>query len=107
MSPRYILGVLFLNVLIENRSIVATVTLSSKMKAMSRILLERTHESLKGPIEVGSSIGCCVRRKCKIGITVGSTATRVNSIIWACSLRQCNYSISTLGSGQDCIYRDI
>jgi hypothetical protein len=96
MGSRDVLGILFLDILVENWPIVSTITLSRKMKAVSRVLLECTHEPLQSPVEIRSCIGGRICGQSKVGITIGATAIRIHSIIRAGSVWQRDYSLSRL-----------
>lgn len=47
--------VLLLNVLIEHRSVMSSITLRGEMEFLARILRKRTHETLQRAVEVRSS----------------------------------------------------
>lgn len=95
VSAGNILRILLLNVLIENRSIVPPITFSSKVKAVSGVLLESSHETLQSLIEIGSCGPCCVGRQSQVGIAVCPTSTHIDRIIRAGSIRHRDNSIRT------------
>ena len=76
------MGVLLLDVLVEHRPVVATVTLGGEVEGLPGVLGEGPHEALQGPVEVGGRIVGGVGRQAYIGVGVGPTG-EVGGIVGA------------------------
>lgn len=83
MSARDVLRILCLNILVENWTIVTSIALARKVKAFSRVLRERSHESLQCLPKVRGCSASCVSRQGQVGVAVCSTGLRVLRIVGA------------------------
>jgi hypothetical protein len=86
VSPWNILCILSLNILVEYRTVVTTVTLTAEVEAVSRVVWKGTHEALQCLPEVGScslSSVCC---QCQIWVGVSSACANILSVVRACSV---------------------
>ena len=71
MSTLDILRILFLNILIEDRTIVTTIGLRREVEAISGVLWECSHETLNRLPKTWSSVDGGVRGIREVGVTVG------------------------------------
>lgn len=76
------LCVLLLDIFVEHRSIMTTVTFRGEMEAFPRVLWESTHEALQSAIKVRRGVLCGIGGQGHVGIRIG-TAGHASSVLRA------------------------